>query len=215
MPAAVARSRIAEEQVLVVPASVLDELGRFQGFSADIDRYLQPLLRSDRLAYRPRSAMEEDPSYKQLIPYVVLRYSDPSGGAHVFSYTRGGGGGESRLHAKRSLGVGGHISTDDAAHEVAGRDDGLYRRGLERELAEEVRIDAPHTERLIGLINDDSTPVGQVHLGVLHVLDLEAPRVASAEPDLAEGSFVPADRVLAELDHYETWSQIAARAVLG
>lgn len=209
-----AKSQPAEEQVLVVPASVLDELGRFQGFSADVERYLEPLLRSDQLAYRPRGAMEEDLGYKQLIPYVLLQHTDAQGVAHVFSYTRGGGGGEKRLHAKRSLGVGGHISTDDALHDTAGEDTGLYRRGLQRELAEEVRIDSPYEERLVGLINDDSSPVGQVHLGVVHVFQLEFPKVGSAEPDLAEGRFLPAEQVLADIDHYETWSQIAARALL-
>ena len=63
----------AEEHVLVAPASVLDDLGRFQGFSREVDRYLPALLESDLLAYRPRSAMETDPSFKQLIPYVVFK----------------------------------------------------------------------------------------------------------------------------------------------
>lgn len=204
---------VAQEQVLVVPAEVLDELGRFQGFSADIARYLAPLLRCERLAYRPRREMEDDPTYKQLIPYVVLEHILPNGEAMVFSYTRGGGGGEERLHAKRSIGVGGHISTLDAAHEDASTDEGLYRRGLERELAEEVRIETPYTERLAGLINDDETPVGRVHLGVVHVFTLEAPEVSSAEAELAEGRFLPVDRVLAEIDAYESWSQIAVGAL--
>lgn len=204
-----------EEQVLVLPAQVLDELGRFQGFTDEIDRYLQPVLRSEQLAYRPRGAMEEDPSFKQLIPYVLLRYTDTSGVAHVFSYTRGGGGGEKRLHAKRSVGVGGHISTEDAAHENAGDDEGLYRRGLERELAEEVNLGAEYREQLVGLINDDETPVGKVHLGVVHLFDLEEPSVTSAEAELAEGQFLPVEQILAEIDSYESWSQIAVRALFG
>lgn len=208
MPAA------AEEQVLVVPSVVLDELGRFQGFSSDVDRYLEPLLRSDQLAYRPRGAMEEDPSFKQLIPYVLMRHTDADGVARVFSYTRGGGGGEARLHAKRSVGVGGHISLEDASTSHAADDIGLYRRGLERELAEEVRIDTPYAESMVGLINDDETAVGRVHLGVVHVFDLEAPKVSSAEAELAEGSFLPATEVLAQIEAYESWSQIAVRALL-
>lgn len=206
---------VAEEQILVVPATVLDELGRFQGFSLDVDRYLDPLLCNPGLAYRPRGAMELDPSFKQLIPYVLLRYKDSDGEVHVFSYTRGGGGGEKRLHAKRSVGVGGHISSVDAASDDASTDAGLYRRGLERELAEEVRIDSGYDESLVGLINDDETAVGRVHLGVVHIFDLAEPKVSSAEADLAEGQFVHVDQLLAEIDAYESWSQIAIGALFG
>lgn len=206
---------VAEEQILVVPAEVLDELGRFQGFSADVDRYLEPLLRCEQLSYRPRGAMEEDPSYKQFIPYVLLQHTGGDGAVTVFSYTRGGGGGEKRLHAKRSVGVGGHISSEDASHDDAGSDEGLYRRGLERELAEEVNIGSAYTERLVGLINDDETPVGRVHLGVVHVFELDEPSVSSAEPELAEGRFLPVEQLLAEIDAYESWSQIAIRALYG
>ncbi len=206
---------VAEEQILVVPAEVLDELGRFQGFSADVARYLDPLLRCERLSYRPRGAMEEDPSFKQLIPYVVLQHTAADGTVTVFSYTRGGGGGEKRLHAKRSVGVGGHISSDDASHDNAHADEGLYRRGLERELSEEVHIGSAYTERLVGLINDDETPVGRVHLGVVHVFDLEEPLVSSAELALAEGQFLPVDQLLGEINSCESWSQIAIRALYG
>ncbi|MEO0532092.1 MAG: phosphoesterase [Planctomycetota bacterium] len=204
---------VAEEQILVLPSSVLDELGRFQGFSGDVDRYLEPLLRNPGLEYRPRGPMELDPSYKQLIPYVLLRHTDGDGAVRVFSYTRGGGGGEKRLHAKRSVGVGGHISSEDASTDDAASDEGLYRRGLERELAEEVRIDSPYEETLVGLINDDETPVGKVHLGVVHVFDLAEPNVSSAEADLAEGQFLPVEQLSAEIDRYESWSQIAIRAL--
>lgn len=206
---------VAEEQILVVPAAVLDELGRFQGFSREVDRYFEPVLRSEQLAYRPRGPMEDDPSFKQLIPYVLLRHTDASDVVYVFSYTRGGGGGEKRLHAKRSVGVGGHISTADATHDTAHTDEGLYRRGLERELAEEVNLGSTYREELVGLINDDDTPVGEVHLGVVHVFDLDEPNVTSAETDLAEGQFLPVEQILAEIDAYESWSQIAVRALFG
>lgn len=206
---------VAEEQILVVPATVLDELGRFQGFSSDVDRYLDPLLRHPGLAYRPRGAMEIDPTFKQLIPYVLMRHMDADGVVRVFTYTRGGGGGEKRLHAKRSVGVGGHISSEDASHEDASADVGLYRRGLERELAEEVRIDSGYEESLVGLINDDETAVGKVHLGVVHIFDLTEAKVSSAEADLAEGQFVPVDQLLAEIETFESWSQIAIRALFG
>lgn len=205
----------AEEHVLVLPTEAFHQLGVFQGFSRDVERYLTPLLGDARLAYRPRGPMEEDPSFKQLIPYVLIRHTAPAGEVSLFSYQRGQGGGESRLKAKRSVGVGGHISTADATHATAAEDAGLYRRGLERELAEEVRFETPYTEAMVGLINDDETPVGRVHLGVVHVFDVERPAVAPLEDDLADARFLPVDTVLADLDRYESWSAIAVRALFG
>lgn len=212
MPAA---PTAVEEHVLVVPTPELHAIGHFQGFSPDVERYLTPLLASEGLSYRPRGPMEEDPAFKQLIPYVLLRHTDAGGVVRVFSYQRGQGGGEARLRAKRSVGVGGHISTLDAAHETAAADEGLYRRGLERELAEEIRIDTAYTESMVGLINDDETPVGRVHLGVVHVFDVETPQVSPLEDDLADARFLAVDEILADLDGYESWSQIAVRALFG
>ena len=204
-------SAVAAERVLVVPTSRFHGLGHFQGFSADMSRYLPALLDGDDLAYRPRGEMEQDASFKQLIPYVVFRYVDPAGVVHVFQYTRGGGMGEARLHAKRSVGVGGHISTDDVGQLVSHHD--VYREGMLRELAEEVIIDAPYTERCIGLINDDETPVGQVHLGVVHMCDVEQPLVRNRETDILEAGFRPVSEILANLDRFESWSQIVMRAL--
>ncbi|MEO1496258.1 MAG: phosphoesterase [Planctomycetota bacterium] len=215
MTATPATDAVAEEQVLVVPTSELHAIGHFQGFSPEVDRYLKPLLASEGLSYRPRGAMEDDPSFKQLIPYVLMRHTDAAGGVRVFSYQRGGGGGEARLRAKRSVGVGGHISTLDATHEVAAADAGLYRRGLERELAEEVSIETAFRESMVGLINDDETAVGRVHLGVVHVFDVDEPRVTPREDDLADARFLPVQAVLGDIDGYESWSQIAVRALFG
>ena len=200
-----------EEQVLVVPTALLHELGHFQGFSPDVDRYLAPLLGSGQVSYRPRTAMEEDPSFKQLIPYVLFRHTNAQGEVSIFSYQRGGGGGEKRLRAKRSVGVGGHISTLDESA-ATGQSD-VYRQGLERELAEEVRIDTTYTEQQVGVINDDETPVGKVHLGVVHIFDVEEPRVEPMESDLADAGFLPIEKLLADIEQYESWSQIALKAL--
>ena len=102
-------STVQIEQILVVPTSVFHGLGHFQCFSTEVDRYLEELLSPEHTTYRPRPEMEQDPSFKQLIPYVIFRYTDTAGVAHVFQYTRGKGQGEGRLHSKRSIGIGGHI----------------------------------------------------------------------------------------------------------
>src|ERR1700722_20164233 len=122
-------SQKVDERVLVVPSAGLDRLGRFQGFSAEAQRYITALLVPELMQYRPRSEIEEDPGFKQIIPYVIFR-----SGEAVFCYTRGKSQGEARLHRLRSLGVGGHVDETDA--------DGrptldAYEMALRREIDEE------------------------------------------------------------------------------
>lgn len=187
-------------RVLVVPSAELDRLGRFQGFHPEPERYLEALLRPGVASFQPRAQMEGDPSFKQIIPYVVFRC-----GTAVFCYTRGTSQGEARLHLKRSLGVGGHVDEPDADGRPTRE---AYEVALKREIEEEVLLQGPGEIRLAGLINDDSTPVGQVHLGVMHVFDLERPEVLPREEGLANGEFL-AIAVVQRLRHeFETWSQI-------
>jgi predicted NUDIX family phosphoesterase len=185
------------EQVLVVPTIRFHSLGIFQGFCPRVGDYLPALLDPAHLRYLPRSHAETDPSFKQLIPYIVLRYR-----YRVYSYTRGHSGGEARLRALRSLGIGGHICTDDSAVS-----DDPYRTGLMRELDEEVFLDTEYSERILGLINDDLTPVGQVHLGIVHVLDLAEPNVRHRDEALADGGFASLKQLRQLRDEFETWSR--------
>lgn len=184
------------ERVLVVPTAVLHQAGVFQGFSDRVEHYLPALLDPARLRYVPRDEAEDDPELKQLIPYVVLRHQ-----GRVFHYLRGGGG-EKRLHAKRSVGIGGHICADDGLPDAD-----AYRAGMRRELAEEVEVPDTGRERCIGLINDDRTPVGRVHLGIVHVLDLPSPFVRCRESALVEGGFAGPGELRAARESFETWSQ--------
>jgi predicted NUDIX family phosphoesterase len=215
---------VAEEQILVVPTALFRQLGYFQGFTTEIDRYLPALLEGDHIEYRPRGRMEEDPSYKQLIPYMLFRWTDHQGTVHLFDYQRGSGQGERRLHAKRSVGVGGHISTLDSSVVLSLRERNhlaepdvyhVYREGMRRELDEEVIIDTPYTEKIVGLINDDDTPVGRVHLGVVHLCDVDEPMVRPREADILDAQFRPIAEILPQLDQFESWSEIAVRAIFG
>jgi predicted NUDIX family phosphoesterase len=203
-------SIVAEERILVVPTALFHELGYFQGFSREIDRYWPRLLEGDHVEYRPRGQMEDDPSFKQLIPYVLFRWQAPDGAVHLFEYLRGSGQGERRLHAKRSVGVGGHISSIDAD---AGDTHNAYLDGMARELAEEVKVNCDCEPRIVGLLNDDETPVGRVHLGVVHIADLASPRVEPCEADILDCRFSPVDDILSRLDQFESWSDIAVRAL--
>ncbi|HEX4129154.1 MAG TPA: phosphoesterase [Pirellulales bacterium] len=200
---------VKTERVLVVPTAAFRDLGYFQGFSHETQRYLDGLLRSEHMSYRPRGEMEQDPEYKQLIPYVIFRHRDQAGTAHLFQYTRGKGQGEGRLHHKRSIGVGGHISSDD----VAAGGDHPYEEGMRRELAEEVHIGSPYRSQCLGLINDDETDVGRVHLGVVHLFDVERPLVEPREAEMVESGFRPFEALLTEPERFETWSQICLRAL--
>lgn len=193
----------AVEQVLVIPTAVFHEIGHFQGFCDDTQRYLNVILDPIHASYRPRGEMETDPSFKQLIPYCVF-----SCDGQVFSYTRGTSQGESRLHSKRSIGVGGHVSTMDLHGEGS-----PYLEGMKREIEEEVELGAEWTERCVGLINDDETDVGKVHLGIVHIFDLQSAKVTPREKSMIHAGFAPPEQLLRELDEFETWSRICLEAL--
>ena len=194
------------ERVLVVPSSELDRLGRFQGFSGDAERYLGALLVPAHAQFRPRAEVEDDPGFKQIIPYVVFRCGDA-----VFCYTRGKSQGEARLHRRRSLGVGGHVAEADADGRATLD---AYELALRRELDEEVDVRSDGTIRRLGLINDDSTPVGRVHLGVVHLYELEQPAIVPREDGLAEPEFLSLADLKTHRADFETWSQICIDAFL-
>ena len=204
-------STVEVEQILVVPTALFHEIGHFQGFSTDVERYMTKLLDPLQTSYRPRDEMETDPSFKQLIPYVLFQYNDPSDGLKIFAYKRGKGQGEARLHSKISVGIGGHISSIDS--QSSGNE--TYREGMARELEEEVIIDTPYTERIAGLLNDDETEVGKVHLGVVHIFEVEKPAVRSREDEILEAGFQPIGELMQKLDQMETWSSICLEALFG
>jgi len=187
----------ADEKVLVVPTNVLREAGLFQGFSPRVEHYLPRLLDPQQLSYLPRSKAEDDPAFKQIIPYVVLRH-----GQQVFHYQRGKQASEKRLHALRSIGVGGHINPADE-----NLFNSSYEQGMRREVAEEVIIETTYQESCIGLINDDSTPVCQVHIGIVHVFELAEAKVRRREAGLTNAGFTSIRQMLEERDNFETWSQ--------
>ena len=193
------------EHVLVVPTSLFHEIGHFQGFCPDIGVYLERLLDPEQMSFRPRVTVEEDPSLKQLIPYCVFRHA-----GRIFNYRRGTEQGEGRLHSKRSIGIGGHISSEDTH---AGGSP--YLEGMQREINEEVFLETEYTERCVGLINDDLTEVGAVHLGVVHIFDLEEPKVRPREESIIETGFSTPEELVDDRESFETWSQICLDYLLG
>jgi predicted NUDIX family phosphoesterase len=144
--------------------------------------------------FEPRKAMEQDPDFKQIIPYLVLR-----DGQRYFLMRRTRAGGDTRLHDAWSIGVGGHVNPGD--HDLAG--------GLGREWREELVADFVPAFRLVGLLNDDSTDVGRVHLGAVYLAEADGRPVAIRETDKLIGGFATPAEVAAVADRLETWSRLA------
>lgn len=201
-----AMSKYAGEEVLVVPRTLLDEIGSFEGIRTEgLDAAMARLLDPANHFFMDRASAEEDPSHKQLIPYCIFRCGD-----RVLHYTRGKAGGESRLHAKISVGVGGHINPVDTGGGKTGPD--AYHAAVTREIEEELDLPGNHQHQIIALLNDESNAVGQVHLGIVHLIELDSDAVSSREDALTDMGFSPLSQLDGEwYDRLETWSQHCIR----
>lgn len=200
-------SKYKGEKVLVVRRSVLDRIGTFQGFkNKDLEYGIQQLLNENNDFFLDRDLAENDPSHKQIIPYCVFRF-----GNEILSYTRGKSGNEDRLHAKISVGVGGHVNKGDG--EIEGLDE--YNSSLYRELDEELNFswgDTVISNTMIGLLNDELNPVGQVHLGIVHLIELKSKDITAKEDCLHNLEFHSLEELNGPLyDRLETWSQFVIR----
>lgn len=193
-------SRYGNEQVLVVPRPLLDEIGSFQGLEFDVDRYLPRFLHPENNFFLSRDLAEDDPTHKQIIPYAIFHHQ-----GRFLHYVRGKKSGEQRLASKGSIGIGGHINTTDHSPEPLGEE--TYLRGVEREVDEELNIAGEHTQKIVALLNHDDNEVGRVHLGVVHLFDLSSDAVEANESEIAELQFLTRDELMERLDQLESWSQ--------
>jgi predicted NUDIX family phosphoesterase len=192
---------IAGENVLVFPRSLFERLGVFQGFSAEVDRYLPTILDKKNNSFQPRARAETDPNFKQIIPYVVV-----TDGKSILHYVRGKKAGEQRLVAKGSIGIGGHINDEDHSLFTTGLQ--AFQDAVRREVCEELAIQGAFDARPVGLINDDSTEVGRVHFGIVHVLFRTPEKVRKNEQVITQVEFVPIEELKAKRGQMETWSQL-------
>lgn len=163
------------------------------------DQGVEELLARIEAAARfiPRDAAEDDPAFQQIIPYIVFRHKD-----RYLLTKRLKASSERRLHHLYSLGVGGHVNPPDNAQANPVAD------GLRREWQEEVQYPGPVTHRLLGLIKDDSTPVGRVHLGLIFLLEGDHPSIAIRETGKLEGTLLTLEDMRAYYLDMESWSQI-------
>ena len=189
------------EQVLVIPRSSIMEDPGWLGVRSEPDElagFEALVAREGR--FQPRAQMETDRAWKQVIPYLVLR-----DGGRYFLMRRTKAGGDARLHDRFSIGVGGHLNPGDG--DLAG--------GLRREWREELRADFDPEFELIGLLNDDTTDVGGVHLGAVYVADSGGLPVAIRETDKLSGRFAGTEEVAGVIDRMETWSALVFRHLEG
>jgi predicted NUDIX family phosphoesterase len=190
---------VTDELVLGVPRERI--LGRraWRGMLAEgLARHLDAIAAHGE--YRPRSEAEADPTWKQVIPYLLLRDR-----GRIFLMRRSRAGADARLHERWSIGVGGHV----------GPEDGGIEAGLRREFEEELAADWRPDPRLLGLLNDDSTPVGRVHLGVVYEAEAAGRAVAVRETDKLSGSFADPSEVRRGYASLEGWSQLLFDFVAG
>jgi predicted NUDIX family phosphoesterase len=190
-----------DENVLVVRRSLLDQLGNFHGLNFEPKKYLAALLSRGNNFFFPRVRAENDPTYKQIIPYVLLAFENK-----VLCYVRGKKAGEQRLVAKGSIGIGGHMNETDES--LFALDEHAYRAGVEREVNEEIKIDVQFQDRIVALLNDDTTEVGRVHLGIVHVFDLAEQKVEKREAMITNLTFLTKAELMARRESLESWSQI-------
>lgn len=186
------------ERVLVVPRGVV-VAEPWRGLRTDPAALAGAIAAIDRHGrFEPRPAMELDRSFKQVIPYLVLR-----DGERWFLMRRTRAGTDARLHERWSIGVGGHLNPGD--RDLAG--------GLEREWREELVADFVPPFRPVGLLNDDETDVGAVHVGVVYEADAGGRPVSVREVDKLAGAFAPEHEVVAVRDRLESWSELVFDAL--
>ncbi len=188
-----------EERVLCFERKLLEQLGMFEGLSLEVEKYLPVVTSSSQLVYLNRTDAESDKRHKQLIPYVLLICN-----GKILRYRRGRGGQEARLHGLYSVGVGGHISDQD--HGLFSKDLG-YHDGMRREIMEEVAVDEVN-ESAVAVINDDSTEVGYVHFGVVHIMHVAKEAIVGRRSGIVGPEFIPIAEAVKNPSGYESWSRL-------
>jgi predicted NUDIX family phosphoesterase len=190
---------MGKEKVLCFERSTLEQVGVFQGMSLEIEKYMPALGNRSHVRYLDREQVEHDQRYKQIIPYALILCGDK-----ILRYRRGKRGVESRLHGLYSVGVGGHISEQD--NWLFSRGLG-YREAMRRRLMEELDIDVTR-EMAVAVINDDSTDVGRVHFGVVHIVRVADESLAHWRHGVVRPEFIPFDEAVNDALSYESWSHI-------
>jgi predicted NUDIX family phosphoesterase/dephospho-CoA kinase len=210
--------RIAgSERVLVFPSRELESLGHFHGIRKDYEKYYSGLLLCRQglspVKLMPRVEAETDSNYKQIVSYVMVKYRDA-----LLRFTRGriSTVGD-YLHGQYSIGFGGHAEARD--WDLFNQEDCGYANSVKRELAEEIGIDpsdiSPHNFRIVGFLNDDSTPLGRCHFAFIHMLELPILKFEKGEKSVNALQFIDIPDLADEFGGYEYWSKLCIQTYFG
>lgn len=189
---------MTNEKVLVFPEEVLATIPVVNGFSSAAKLFAHKILAWSSLSFLEREKAEEDPRFKQVIPYIVFRHQ-----GKVLRYTRTKAGGDSRLHSKDSIGIGGHVNDGDGPTPYV-----AYMGGIRREIDEEIvaKIDF-NTVQLIGCVYDPSTPIGSVHFGMVYIAEVINPEVSSKDPAISDLRWMSREELYDSYESLEDWSK--------
>ncbi len=183
-----------DELILVIKRDELFPKGAWSGMkSVDFEKY--STLIQKKQEFMPRSHMETDPTYKQIIPYLIYEYQD-----RYFLMQRQSKSSEQRLQSKYSLGIGGHIRKEDLSSDS-------IADWARREFHEEVNFKGTFTIEPLGILNDDSNAVGQVHAGFVFLLKGDSPRI-TVKSELKSGVLLSLEELRDFYDRMESWTQI-------
>lgn len=212
-----------DERVLCFPSSRLDDIGRWQGYNQST-HLIPQIFHNDKTKFEflPRHQIEDNPSYKQIIPYTIVQYVNKDD-ILIFSYTRGKSGGEERLKKLKSIGIGGHVSESVKSnrknieiHHGPSRSCELTYVKLEgmREINEEIKYKQNNPLMyLCGMINDDSDPVGRVHLGLVYLLLVNNSDIVGNEECIHDYEMVKPETLKQHINEYESWSKLLIDAI--
>ena len=190
-----------KEYVMVFRRDLLDDIGSFSGITCDmtyISKLRSEILDNKNYSFMDRAKAEDDIRYKQVIPYCLIKFRDS-----IFSYCRGKLLSEKRLLKKYSIGVGGHVSSEDPS-----LFDNAYDFGLKREIQEEVDIESGYTNNFVALINDDSNDVGKVHIGFVHILELNDEKIQARQQSINDAKLLSIEYISSRIERYENWSKL-------
>lgn len=185
-------------KVLVLPISAVGALGLKGRFTLEVAGVMEAVINPKVARFLDRPVAETSDAYRQVIPYVLLCSGD-----QVCTYVRGPGSGESRLAGKRSMGFGGHIIPKDRPSR-AGPD--WYAKAVRREVYEEVELKGSPREKIVGVIKDERSRVGRVHIGIVHVWEVDAASVRAREKQISSLAFMGLPELNACSGELESWS---------
>jgi predicted NUDIX family phosphoesterase len=187
-----------DEQILVAKADIIFGKDKWQGLKTDNLDYYVDLIKNN-YEFKRRGDMENNPSYQQIIPYILFSFKNK-----FFAYKYIKSAGETRLiNNDYQLGVGGHINKEDVKN---GKD--VLEQGISREWSEEVDFRGKFLEKkLVGILNDESREVEKVHLGLVYHFIGDSPDIQIKETEKMEGGLFDLNEVINNTSH-SPWMKI-------